>query len=63
MASVHVHVGSKKPRVGPLKRTAHWADRAVLGMVMGIAAFVIERAVIRGTKQKAEPATDGGGAR
>jgi hypothetical protein len=63
VASVHVHIGSKQRRGGPLKRTAHWADRALLGMVMGIAAFVIERAVIRGTKKKAEPATEGAGAR
>ncbi|HEY8217219.1 MAG TPA: hypothetical protein VIH82_08795 [Acidimicrobiia bacterium] len=57
MASVHVHVGGTKHKAGPVKRTARWADRAVLGLVMGIAAFVIERAVIRGTKKKAPQAS------
>ena len=28
-----------------------WADRALLGFVMGIAAFVIERAVVRGSRR------------
>jgi hypothetical protein len=27
-----------------------WLDRRVLGIVMGTAAFVLERAVVRGTK-------------
>jgi hypothetical protein len=58
MASVHVHVGRTKPKPGPVKRTARWADRAVLGMVMGIAAFVLERAVIRGTKKAADAGGD-----
>ena len=52
VAEVHVHVGRTKRKGGPVKRTARWADRAVLGIVMGIAAFVIERAVVRGTKAK-----------
>jgi hypothetical protein len=52
VAEVHVHVGRTKPKASPLKRTARWADRAVLGIVMGIAAFVIERAVVRATKTK-----------
>ena len=53
MAHVHVHVRTAKHRARPGERTLHWMDRAVLGMVMSIAAFVIERAVIRGTKKKA----------
>jgi len=50
MAQVHVHIASEKPRPGPLRRTVRWADRAALGVVMGVAAFAIERAVIRSTK-------------
>jgi hypothetical protein len=51
MATVHVDVSSKTPK-GPVpKRMVRWADRAVLGFVMGVAAFVIERAVVRGTRR------------
>jgi hypothetical protein len=53
MAEVHVHVGRTKPKASPARRTARWADRTVLGIVMAIAAFVIERAVVRATKMKA----------
>ena len=51
MANVHVDVSSKKPK-GPMPtRMVRWADRALLGFVMGVAAFVIERALIRGTRR------------
>lgn len=51
MAEVHVDV-SPKPKQGSLpKRSVKWADRALLGFVMGIAAWVLERAVQRGTKR------------
>ncbi len=50
MAEVRVDV-TPKPKQGSLpKRTVKWADRALLGFVMGIAAWVLERAVQRGTK-------------
>jgi hypothetical protein len=58
MAQVHVHVHTAKPRHHPAKSTLRWADRALLGVVMGIAAYTIERAVVRGTKQ----ANEGSGA-
>jgi hypothetical protein len=32
-----------------------WLDRRLLGFVMGTAAFVLERAVVRGTKSAAGP--------
>lgn len=50
MAQVHVHVTSEKPRAGLVHRTVHWADRAALGLVMGVVAFALERAVLRSTK-------------
>jgi flagellar biosynthesis/type III secretory pathway M-ring protein FliF/YscJ len=51
MAEVHVDV-SQAPKKGALPtRTVRWFDRALLGVVMGIAAWVIERAVIRGTRR------------
>jgi hypothetical protein len=51
MAEVHVNVSSKKKSGSLPKRTVRWADRALLGFVMGIAAFVIERAVVRGSRR------------
>jgi hypothetical protein len=51
MAEVHVDVTSA-PKTGSLPtRSVRWVDRAVLGVVMGIAAWVIERAVVRGTRR------------
>jgi len=51
MAEVHVDV-SPAPKTGSLvARSIRWIDRAVLGVVMGIAAWVIERAVVRGTRR------------
>ena len=43
MAQVHVHVHTAKPRHHPAKSTLRWADRALLGVVMGILAYGIER--------------------
>ena len=54
MAQVHVHVRTAKPRHHPAKSTLRWADRALLGVVMGLAAYTIERAVKRGTKKANE---------
>jgi hypothetical protein len=51
MADVHVNVSHKKKSGSLPKRTVRWADRALLGLVMGIAAFVIERAVVRGSRR------------
>jgi hypothetical protein len=51
VAEVHVHVATAKPRVHPARSTIRWADRAALGFVMAVAAYVIERAVVRGTKK------------
>lgn len=56
MAQVHVHVHTAKPRRHPAKSTLRWADRALLGVVMGIAAYTIERAVVRGTKKPKDDA-------
>lgn len=51
MAEVHVDV-SPTPKKGALPtRTVRWFDRALLGVVMGMAAWVIERAVRRGTRR------------
>jgi hypothetical protein len=51
VAEVHVHVATGKPGVHPARSTLRWADRVALGFVMGVAAYVIERAVVRGTKK------------
>jgi hypothetical protein len=51
MAEVHVNVSPKKKSGSLPKRTVRWADRALLGFVMSIAAFVIERAVVRGSRR------------
>jgi len=51
MAEVHVDV-SATPKKGSLPtRSVRWFDRALLGFVMGMAAWVIERAVRRGTRR------------
>ena len=57
MAHVHVHVGGKR-RVRPARRPVRWADRVLMSIVMGIAAYVIERAVVRGTKKANANAPD-----
>jgi hypothetical protein len=54
VAQVHVHVGRTKPKRGVGPRFVHWCDRALLGMVMSTIAFMMERAVVRGTKKKAD---------
>jgi hypothetical protein len=54
MAEVHVDV-SPTQKTGSLPtRTVRWFDRALLGFVMGMAAWVIERAVLRGTRRVEE---------
>jgi hypothetical protein len=54
VAQVHVHVHTAKPRHHPAKSMLRWGDRALLGVVMGMAAYTIERAVKRGTKRANE---------
>lgn len=54
MAEVHVHVATAKPRRHPARSTVRWVDRALLGVVMGMAAWVIERAVLRSTRKANE---------
>jgi len=54
MAQVHVHVHTAKPRHHPARSTLRWADRALLGVVMGVMAYGIERAVKRSTKKANE---------
>jgi len=54
MAEVHVHVATAKRRRHPARSTLRWADRALLGVVMGMAAWVIERVVVRGTEKANE---------
>ena len=51
MAQVHVDVSPKKKSGALPTRVVRRADRALLGFVMGIAAFVIERAVVRGSRR------------
>jgi len=36
----------------PFSRALHWMDRVFLGFVMGAAALVLERAVVRTTKRQ-----------
>ena len=61
VAQVHVHVRSTKPKAAPGKRFVHWADRALLSVVMGVVAFGLERAVVRSTKKSAPTADAGDG--
>lgn len=56
-----MNVGNTRRQVHPVKRTVRWADRAMLGIVMGVAAFAIERALARGTKRARAASTNGGG--
>jgi hypothetical protein len=56
VAQVHVDVGKRVSRHGPVTRSVRWADRALLGAVMGFAAFAIERVVLRSSKRKAATA-------
>jgi hypothetical protein len=51
MAEVHVDVTPAKKTGSLPTRTVRWFDRALLGAVMGIAAWVIERAVLRGLRR------------
>jgi hypothetical protein len=34
-----------------LRRLVHWMDRTAMGWVMSIAAFALERAVVRSTRR------------
>ena len=54
---MHVHVRTEKPPAPLNRRFVRWCDRTLLGMVMGIAAFAVERAVLRGTKKSASDET------
>jgi len=37
------------------RRVARWFERALLGSVMSVIAFVIERRVLKAIRQKGEP--------
>jgi len=51
MAEVLVDITPAKKTGALPTRTVRWFDRALLGFVMGIAAWVLERAVLRGTRR------------
>jgi hypothetical protein len=54
VAEVHVHVATAKPHAHPARSMLRWADRLLLGIVMGVAAFAMERAVLRSNKKAGE---------
>jgi hypothetical protein len=54
VAEVHIHVATAKPHAHPGRSLLRWADRLLLGVVMGLAAFVMERAVLRSNKKAGE---------
>jgi hypothetical protein len=51
MAEVHVDVSPAAKHGSLPARTVRWFDRALLGFVMSVAAWVIEGAVLRGTRR------------
>ena len=50
-AQYHVHYPERKRHGSPFRRVVHGLDRALLGVVLGTAAFVIERIVVRATRR------------
>lgn len=50
-AQYQVHYPERRRHRNPFRRMVHGADRAMLGAVMGTAAFVIERVVLRSTRR------------
>ena len=50
-AQYHVHYPEPRRHRSRWRRVVRSLDRAVLGAVMGAAAFVIERAVTRSTRR------------
>ncbi len=56
-AQYHVHYPERRRHGSPLRRMVHGLDRVLLGVVLGTAAFVIERIVVRATRRAnaAEP--------
>lgn len=56
-AQYHVHYPKRRRHRSPFRRVVHGLDRALLGVVLGTAAFVIERIVVRATRRAnaAEP--------
>jgi len=57
-AQYHVHYPERRRHRGGLRRMVHGVDRAMLGVVMGVAAFVIERVVLRSTRRANEAQPD-----
>ena len=50
-AQYQVHYPEKRRHSSPFRRVVHGLDRALLGVVLGTAAFVIERIVLRATRR------------
>lgn len=61
-AQYHVHYPERKRHGSLFRRIVHGLDRALLGMVLGTAAFMIEKIVLRATRRSnaaARPGEDG----
>jgi hypothetical protein len=56
-AQYHVHYPERRRHGSVFRWVVHRLDRAVLGVVIGTAAFMIERVVLRATRRAnaAEP--------
>jgi len=50
-AQYHVHYPERRRHSNPFRRVLHGFDRALLSVVLGTAAFVIERIVVRGSRR------------
>lgn len=50
-AQYQVHYPQRRRPGSRFRRVVHWFDRALLGVVLGTAAFVIERIVVRATRR------------
>ncbi len=50
-AQYQVHYPERRKHRNPFRRMVHGLDRALLGVVLGTAAFVIERIVLRASKR------------
>ena len=53
-AQYHVHYPERKRHGSLFRRVVHRLDRALLGAILGSAAFVIERIVVRATRRSNE---------
>ena len=50
-AQFHVHYPERRRHGSWFRRVLHRFDRALLGVVLGTAAFVIERIVVRASRR------------